>query len=94
MQQTEIHREELIRSRAYQFWLEEGRPEGRAHIHWQRAVESLTADTIPDITPVAAPAVEKPAAKAKAPAKAAAKTPAKTLAKAAPKAAKAPARTR
>lgn len=34
--------EEAIRARAYQFWLEEGRPDGRAEIHWQRALASLT----------------------------------------------------
>lgn len=34
--------EEAIRARAYQFWLEEGRPDGRADIHWQRALASLT----------------------------------------------------
>ncbi len=34
---------EKIRALAHQYWLEEGRPEGRAEIHWQRALASLTA---------------------------------------------------
>jgi large subunit ribosomal protein L21 len=43
---TEITRlvhehEDLIRARAYQFWEDEGRPNGRHEIHWQRAVESI-----------------------------------------------------
>jgi hypothetical protein len=43
---TEIARlvhehEDLIRARAYQLWEDEGRPEGRHYIHWQRAVESV-----------------------------------------------------
>jgi large subunit ribosomal protein L21 len=33
--------EEAIRARAYQFWLDEGRPHGRHEIHWQRALASL-----------------------------------------------------
>jgi large subunit ribosomal protein L21 len=34
--------EDAIRARAHQFWLDEGRPDGRAEIHWQRALESLS----------------------------------------------------
>jgi len=45
--------EEAIRARAYQFWLEEGRPDGRADIHWQRALASLVSQ--PE-TVMAAPA--------------------------------------
>ena len=29
--------EDQIRERAYRLWEEEGRPEGRAEIHWQKA---------------------------------------------------------
>jgi hypothetical protein len=29
--------DEFVRLRAYQFWIQEGQPEGREHIHWQRA---------------------------------------------------------
>jgi len=36
--------ENSIRDRAYQIWQREGRPEGRDHIHWQMAVEQLTAE--------------------------------------------------
>lgn len=53
--------EEIIRARAYQFWLEEGRPDGRHEIHWQRALASVQAETmIPDVTPV--PLATSPAA--------------------------------
>jgi|GEM_PF-2776630 len=50
--------EEAIRARAYQFWLEEGRPHGRADIHWQRALASLVSQ--PE-TMMAAPAKAAPA---------------------------------
>jgi hypothetical protein len=33
--------EDAIRARAYEIWQEEGRPEGRHELHWQRAVEWL-----------------------------------------------------
>jgi hypothetical protein len=33
--------EEYVRLRAYQLWVQEGRPEGRDHIHWQRARREL-----------------------------------------------------
>lgn len=60
--------EEIIRARAYQYWLDEGRPHGRHEIHWQRALASVQANvTVPDVTPVslmAAPA--KPATAAPA----------------------------
>jgi hypothetical protein len=31
--------DDAIRARAYQIWEEEGRPEGRHELHWQRAME-------------------------------------------------------
>jgi len=38
------HEKELrIRERAYEFWVEEGRPEGRALDHWLRAKRELEA---------------------------------------------------
>ncbi len=55
--------EDQVRALAYQFWLEEGRPEGRAEIHWQRALESVSAHSIPDMAiPDVTPVVEVPAA--------------------------------
>jgi hypothetical protein len=33
--------EELIRQRAYAIWIREGRPDGRARIHWLRAEAEL-----------------------------------------------------
>jgi predicted flap endonuclease-1-like 5' DNA nuclease len=38
--------EAIIRARAHQYWEDEGRPEGRDKIHWQRALETFT---IPDM---------------------------------------------
>jgi hypothetical protein len=37
-----ITTDEEIRLRAYQIWEEEGRPEGRAQAHWQRASDEVT----------------------------------------------------
>jgi hypothetical protein len=34
-------REERIRQRAHQIWEQEGRPEGEAQRHWDRAAEDL-----------------------------------------------------
>ena len=34
--------DEEIRLRAYQIWEEEGRPEGKAEEHWQRASDEVT----------------------------------------------------
>jgi hypothetical protein len=36
--------ENRIRERAYQIWQQEGRPEGREHMHWQMAVAQLAAE--------------------------------------------------
>lgn len=41
----------IIRARAHQYWEDEGRPEGRDKIHWQRALETFT---IPDMIPATA----------------------------------------
>jgi predicted flap endonuclease-1-like 5' DNA nuclease len=49
--------EAAIRARAHQIWEDEGRPNGRHEIHWQRAYE-----TILEVAPM------KPAAKVAAPA--------------------------
>ena len=34
---TPLSDDEFVRLRAYTFWIEEGQPEGREHIHWQKA---------------------------------------------------------
>ncbi len=55
------YNEETIRALAYQRWLDEGRPDGRAEIHWQWALASLAASAerpaklvdIPSLKPVA-----------------------------------------
>ena len=61
MQTQKIKSEDTIRTIAHDLWEAEGRPEGRAELHWQRAVETLS-------TPVTAKAEaaapkKKPAAK-------------------------------
>ena len=35
---TEPADEQTVRDRAYYIWVREGRPDGRAHDHWYRAV--------------------------------------------------------
>jgi DUF2934 family protein len=37
-------REHRIRQRAYHFWEQEGRPDGRAHAHWVMAAERVTIE--------------------------------------------------
>jgi Protein of unknown function (DUF2934) len=39
-----IGMEERIRARAYQLWVEEGRPHGREHEHWERAKRLIEED--------------------------------------------------
>ena len=36
--------EQRIRERAQQIWEDEGRPEGRADIHWQQATDIVEAE--------------------------------------------------
>ena len=57
MQTQKLKSEDSIRGAAHSIWEAEGRPEGQAEIHWQRAAETLAA--------LKAKAAEKPA-KAKA----------------------------
>lgn len=59
MPQVLPEHDDAIRARAYQFWLEEGRPHGRHDIHWQRALASVAATVVPDATPVAAASAAK-----------------------------------
>lgn len=43
---TLVHEhEDAIRARAHQFWLDEGCPDGRHLIHWQRALEAVAAES-------------------------------------------------
>jgi hypothetical protein len=37
-------RDARIRERAYRMWLEEGRPEGREHVHWDMASELVAIE--------------------------------------------------
>lgn len=45
MQTHKIESEEIIRSLAHGFWEAEGKPDGRAELHWQRALETLSTPT-------------------------------------------------
>jgi hypothetical protein len=38
-------REQRIRERAFQIWLDEGKPQGRQHEHWRRADAEIASDT-------------------------------------------------
>jgi hypothetical protein len=40
---------EVIRQRAYQIWLDEGRPEGRAEANWELASELVALERNPDL---------------------------------------------
>ena len=55
MQFIAVETEDAIRARAHQIWLDEGRPDGRAEIHWQRALASITAP-VAFVAPAAAKA--------------------------------------
>jgi large subunit ribosomal protein L21 len=44
--------EAAIRARAYQIWEDEGRPNGRHELHWQRAYEAVVA--VPAVSVAAA----------------------------------------
>jgi hypothetical protein len=54
-----IELEERVRHLAYEIWELEGRPEGRAHEHWERALREV--DSVAAIS--AAPAKAKAASK-------------------------------
>lgn len=38
MPDTDHNKEQILRDRAYFIWEREGRPDGRAHDHWLRAI--------------------------------------------------------
>jgi hypothetical protein len=70
MIEPDLH--DLVRTRAYFLWIEEGRPEGRDVAHWHRAVELVASEgAYPNATVVAtatggrkAPAARKARSKA------------------------------
>jgi hypothetical protein len=41
------HIEHRVRERAYRIWLDEGRPEGRADLHWEMASELVVIEESP-----------------------------------------------
>jgi Protein of unknown function (DUF2934) len=48
----EMSTEDRIRAAAHQLWEDEGRPEGRADDHWNRACEMIAAQEQPTILQV------------------------------------------
>ena len=44
------YNEDTIRALAHQRWIDEGKPDGRAEIHWQWALASLTASAERPVT--------------------------------------------
>lgn len=63
--------EHRIRQRAYEIWVEEGRPEGREAEHWARACHEVAAERGQAAAPSIANDDPQPAAKPKAPRKSA-----------------------
>lgn len=60
--------EEAIRERAYQLWIADGQPEGRAEIHWlnaQREILAWSVESAAQAAAAAEPAVVTPAKKAR-----------------------------
>ena len=51
-----LDHEERVRQRAYKIWLEEGRPEGRAAVHWEMARELVAIEDNLATTLIPAPA--------------------------------------
>ena len=42
MPRSNLHREQSVRDRAYFIWEHEGRPDGRAFDHWDRAIREAS----------------------------------------------------
>ena len=61
--------EHRIRQRAYEIWVEEGRPEGREAEHWARACQEVEAERGRAAAPGVANDDARPTAKLKAPRK-------------------------
>lgn len=41
MPEARDNKERIVRDRAYHIWEREGRPDGRAHDHWHRAISEV-----------------------------------------------------
>ncbi len=67
-----MQEEHRIRQRAYEIWVEEGRPEGREAKHWARACQQVAAERGQAAAPGIANDDAQAAAKPKAPRKPAA----------------------
>lgn len=51
--------DQRVRERAYKLWLEEGRPEGRADVHWEMARELVAIEDNIDLTLKPVPTAEE-----------------------------------
>jgi hypothetical protein len=60
MNDNEIER--AIRERAFQIWIDEGQPSGRAREHWERAKAEIMGPKLVDRGEGEAPSEAKPAA--------------------------------
>lgn len=61
-QKNEDERLTRIRERAYEIWEEEGQPQGRSDIHWQRAMEEFDDAARQESMTQDAPAPQQPPA--------------------------------
>jgi hypothetical protein len=54
--------DERVRQRAYKIWLEEGRPDGRADVHWEMAREMMAIEDnlAPTLIPAPAEGADAP----------------------------------
>jgi hypothetical protein len=50
--------DERVRQRAYRLWVEEGCPEGRSDVHWEKARELVAIEENQKLTPKSAPREE------------------------------------
>ncbi|WP_205518772.1 DUF2934 domain-containing protein [Pseudotabrizicola algicola] len=54
------HREDLIRERAYALWEADGRPEGKAMQHWERAQAEAAVEQASQVRPAGKKAMKNP----------------------------------
>ena len=52
--------DERVRHRAYRLWMEEGCPDGRSDVHWQKARELVAIEDNQKLTTKRAPDPERP----------------------------------
>ena len=64
MSQPKLISEDRVRTVAHTLWLDEGMPEGRAEVHWLKALELVNAEALAatEEAPAAKPERKAPAA--------------------------------